>query len=609
MATFNPSALGAPQQRALDTFMSQDQVPAALIEVWRDGVSVKSAAGEQAYESGEPVRADSTFEIGSQTKMMTSVVVLQLADAGLIDLDARLADYLPPSETDGIANADTATVRQLLQNRSGIPDFDTVLGDSGNPIYIERLIKDPTLPIGPDTLLDIVQDQPAAFEPGSEYQYSNTNFLLLSQLIETVTGNPLAEEMDNRIFTPAGMADTAFKGDGEDPARLRSYADLGTGKLVDVSDVPLDVSGSGGAVSTTSDMVRFLDALLVSKSLLSPEMLAQMTDFDPFFQTPDGSNIVSFGLGLTSAQLYGQTFIGFDGGTLGTNSSTYLHVESGTILTVMASSSTVDPSSLLFDAFAAIYKDGTWASFDPDAESFSIDGTAAQIDLVETADVSGDAQTELRLDGATLRFEGALADLDVDALTFADGSQLWVGQNGHDRFDVLRAAPEARHADNHLLGLDGHDRLAGGYGDDKLSGGSGNDRLSGRAGDDILDGGAGRDRLSGGSGDDLVSGGSGRDILLGGAGDDVLQGGTGNDRLYGGRGADTFVFDLEDGRDVIRDFSFGEDVIDLTRTGLNFDDLQITRSWWGRVTIDYGETGRIEIFDRHCELQESDFLF
>ncbi|WP_300014305.1 serine hydrolase [uncultured Roseobacter sp.] len=609
MADFNPSDLQTPQKQALDAFMTANQAPAALIEVWRDGLSVRSAAGEQARGSGTPAQTGNTYEIGSQTKMMTSVVVLQLAEEGLIDLDKPLADYLPPAVVDGIANAGIATVRQMLQNKSGIPDFDSVLGDSGRPIYIEQLISDPTAPIGPEALLQTVEDVPADFAPGTAYQYSNTNFLLLERLVESVTGSSLADEMITRIFTPTGMEDTGFKATTAGDDRLRSYADIGTGDLTDVTDIPLDLGATGGAVSTTSDMVRFLDALLVSKSLLSPDMLTEMTDFEAYFTSPDGTNIVSFGLGLTSAQLYGQTFVGFDGGTLGTNSSTYLHVESGTILSVVASSSTADPASLLFDAFAAIYNDENWASFDPDAGSFSIAGTAADIDLAETLDVEGQTQTTFSLDDATLTFEGAPDQLDTDAFTFSDGSVLWIGDGGRDRFDVLRSARDAAYADNQLVGGGGNDRLAGGFGDDRMGGGAGHDRMNGRAGDDLLEGGAGCDRLIGAAGDDTLDGGDGRDILIGGTGEDVLQGGAGNDRLFGGRGADSFVFEAGDGRDAIRDFGFGEDVIDLSQTGLSFEDLQISRSWWGRVTVEYGAGDSIELLDRYCELQESDFLF
>ena len=117
---------------------------------------------------------------------------------------------------------------------------------------------------------------------------------------------------------------------------------------------------------------------------------------------------------------------------------------------------------------------------------------------------------------------------------------------------------------------DGADTLYGGGGDDRLHSGEGDDELYGGSGDDILGGGAGNDTHYGGSGDDTLGGGSG---------DDMIDGGAGDDRLHGGRGDDRFVFAAGHGNDTIRDFTDGEDVIDLTAfSGISsFEDLTIAQ--------------------------------
>jgi Ca2+-binding RTX toxin-like protein/RNA 3'-terminal phosphate cyclase len=120
-----------------------------------------------------------------------------------------------------------------------------------------------------------------------------------------------------------------------------------------------------------------------------------------------------------------------------------------------------------------------------------------------------------------------------------------------------------------LWGGKGDDTLLGGFGvplfgRDRLSGDDGDDTLIGGGGNDWLNGGKGNDRLSGGVGRDLVLGGEGDDRLLGGREDDVLVGGRGKDMLTGGSGRDTFTFSsLDEGEDMIRDFSSKEDLIDL----------------------------------------------
>lgn len=642
MSTFDPAALQAAPDTAIDDFFRQKTAPAVLMEINRGGLSVTDARGVVDIEMGEAVTTGHQFQVGSQTKMMVGVVVLNLVAEGQIDFDAPLSAQMDVSALEGIANIDTVTVRQLLSNRSGIPDFDTVPGQGGLPAFIEMIMADPTRPLGPDEMLGLASGQAASFAPGVAYEYSNTNFLLLQKLVENVTGKDFAAVLQEQIFDPAGMTDSSFGPHSGSDRMLHSYADLGLGRPIDVTDIPFDFGASGGVVSTTSDMIRFFDALLLSKTLLPPDRLAQMLDF----RAPDGSpSIDGESLGLSSGTIFGQQFIGFQGGTLGTNSATFLHVESGTILSVAASHSNAEPIDLLVEAFAAIFNDTHWAQFDPEDSSFEIVGAAADVDLSEEVDVAGAARTVLELNGAKLAFEGALQDFDTDQISFQDGSILWVGAQGRNQFDVLRDAGTAQDADNQLIGLDGNDLLRGGFGDDKMLGGDGRDYLVGRAGDDTLDGGAGRDLLAGGAGDDkllgregrdllhggegddhldggagrdqlsgeagddLLRGGADRDYLRGGRGDDTLDGGSGDDLLRGGEGADSFVFQLGAGQDRILDFDACEDVLDFSQTGLSFEDLTITARGRSFVQISYGDAELDVHLASPADLTEDAFVF
>ncbi|WP_195822281.1 serine hydrolase [Roseobacter sp. MH60115] len=642
MSTFDPSALQTAPDKAIDTFFATSPAPAVVMEIARGGVSVATARGTADESTGEAATTDHQFQVGSQTKMMTGVVVLNLVAEGRIDFDAPLSDQMDIAGLEGIANIETVTVRQLLANRSGIPDFDTIPGEEGLPAFIEILLADPTRPLLPDALLQLTSDHPRSFAPGQAYEYSNTNFLLLQKLVESVTGQEFGAVLDAQIFAPSGMTNSSLGPHNGSETMLHSYTDLGLGRDIEVTDVPMHFGAAGGVVSTTGDMIRFLDALLVSKTLLPPEQLAEILDF----RAPDGTpDLNGESYGLSSGIVFGQQLIGFQGGTLGTNTATFLHVESGTIISVAATHSNAEPIDLFVQAFAAIFKDDHWAHFDPEADTFEIAGSAAEVSLSEGVDVTGHPQTVLELDGAKLAFEGALEDFDTGRISFEDGSTLWVGSGGRDYFDVLRSAEDAANADNQLLGLEGNDYLKGGFGDDRISGGEGRDYLLGRAGDDSLDGGegrdllkggegndmlsggagndllrgddgddrldggTGRDQLSGGAGDDLLTGGADRDHLRGGAGDDTLDGGRGNDLLWGGQGADVFVFQSDAGQDRIFGFNPEEDVLDFSATGLAFDDLTIDARGRGFVQISYGES-EIDLFlASPCELTEDAFVF
>ena len=239
---------------------------------------------------------------------------------------------------------------------------------------------------------------------------------------------------------------------------------------------------------------------------------------------------------------------------------------------------------------------------------------------------------------------------DSDTLDARAGDDILYGGSGDDTL--------AGNADNDTLyGGTGNDALYGGAGGDSLYGGAGNDKLydagggndtlDGGAGNDILDGGAdddtlyggtGRDEIWGGADDDTLYGGvsddtlygdqpsymsyyygevTGNDTLYGGAGNDTLYGGGGNDTLSGGAGNDTFVFGLNRGNDTIKDFTNGEDKIDLTAIGgiSGFEHLTVSQDGDDVViTMDSATTnvgtGTITLEDFSLDdLDASDFLF
>ena len=151
--------------------------------------------------------------------------------------------------------------------------------------------------------------------------------------------------------------------------------------------------------------------------------------------------------------------------------------------------------------------------------------------------------------------------------------------------------------------------LRGRGGDDTLEGGDGVDTLYGGDGNDTLDGGEGDDLLRGHGGDDVLRGRGGADTLEGGDGADRLLGGTGDDVLTGHGGSDTFVFSERFGTDRVKDFTDGEDLLDLRGLGLSgFDDVQ-ARQDGAHVRLELSN-GTIVLENTDlAELDSSDFLF
>jgi D-alanyl-D-alanine carboxypeptidase len=580
MIVFDPAALKAPLLQAARGLLA-DGAPAATLALVRGPFSAQVAAGIADLATGAAARPGQTIDPGSQAKMMTAAVVLQLAAEGLVDLDAPAAEWLVPGEADGLPEAATATVRQLLAMTAGVPNYtDAEDPATGLPRFVQALLDDPEGGFGPADALAIARDMAPTGAPGEAFAYSNTGYLLLGGLIETVTGAPLAEAFETRIFAAAGMTSSGARPFESLDPRLRSYAaDPATGAPIDVTDAPWALRGEGGITSTPADLIRFLQALLVDRTLLSAESLAAMSEFATYAEDPSGT--AAFGLGLGRQTLAeGPAFVGFSGRTLGTESSTYLDTATGAIASVAATSADVSSFGALVALAAAADAEPAWRPpADPGAPVHVATGSAADLRL----QAQGTALT-LSLDGAVLTLEQTLSGLRAQGIGFADGSVLAIGTARADRIDLRDAEAAAPGAAHQILGRGGDDVLAGGAGGDRLAGGSGDDRLNGRGGDDRL---------------------------FGGTGEDTLTGGRGNDVLAGGSGADVFVFAARafEGHDRITDWEDGADVIRVA--GGDFAGIGLAAAAGGlatQVTLASGTTILIEAA-AFGTIGEEDFLF
>lgn len=585
MTVFDPDAMTAPLASRAASLTGSNGIkpPAVIVEAIRGDRSAKIVLGVDDVDTEVAARTNQTFEVGSHTKMMTAVAVLQLVGEGRIDLDARAADYLPSSVVSGLPNASTATVRQLLAMRSGIPNYNDDLD------IAEWLDAHPGQSFGPSQALAVARDMDATNAPGAAFHYANTPYLLLGMIIEEVTGHSWASEIQSRVFDRAGMSHSSARQFDPDPQRLSSYRVDG-GRLVDVTNGLWVPKGESGVVSTTSDLIAFLSALLREQTLLSPAMLDEMLGF----VNTGGGN--AFGLGIFRYPVSGRDLYGFAGGTLGTASATWFDPTADIFVSMGASLSSVPASAAATALQTTLRALEAWAQ--PDGGPVEVRSVSAA--ALGIADHSAGATISAR--GAALTLDTSLRGLALGDTVFSDGSVLVVGDGtsgtGGDERGNLVSIPlgfaGAMNADNRLYGFGGSDDMTGGNGDDRISGGAGSDTMHGGAGNDYILGGSGNNRMAGEEGNDRIGGGAnaelawgnaghdyislgdGADDLYGGPGDDTLRGGSGRDHLYGGDGADKLeggrdrdVFVFDDGEstpgapDVITDFSEHGDYLDF----------------------------------------------
>jgi D-alanyl-D-alanine carboxypeptidase len=327
-------------QTSLDELVSAG-FPAALGTFTEaDGNSTNLASGLGNLDDQQTATPDGQVRIASNTKMFTATVVMQLVDEGDVDLDESVDTYLPGLVKGEGIDAGLISIRQLLQHTSGLPEYIALLLDheGGLARYWS-----------PRDTLDMALTQPAVFEPGSRWEYSNTNYLVLGLLIERVTGEPLDKQIDLRISQPLGLTATLLPHGGElkIPGQhpLGYHPDPVTGELVDTSELDSGATwAAGGMISTPSELNIFMQALFAGE-LTSPAALEEMLSTVPAEEEVwPGSG---YGLGVQSYPLTcGGVAWGHGGDILGyeTRNAVNESGEAATIAVTALPSTVIDPT-------------------------------------------------------------------------------------------------------------------------------------------------------------------------------------------------------------------------------------------------------------------------
>lgn len=196
----------------------------------------------------------SIFSIASLTKSLTAVGVMKLVEDGKLTLDTPISNYFPDFMPDF---SQEITIQHLLNNSSGIEANLGRTDDNGNGLMPEET------PITFDELLEKFKDSKLKFKPGTGYDYNNFGYLLLANIIEMASGQPYANYMEQAVFKPANMKNTASASFTDIDQRTFPYLGLGMNELKKM-DAPLHTSWLMGAAeinSTTVDLYNFLQAL------------------------------------------------------------------------------------------------------------------------------------------------------------------------------------------------------------------------------------------------------------------------------------------------------------------------------------------------------------
>jgi CubicO group peptidase (beta-lactamase class C family) len=310
----------------LATHHAIDQLSGAVLVADEGKVVYRGAFGQANSDWGIPNSVDTKFRLASMTKQFTAMLVLLLVQDGKIALDAKLSAYLPDYVR---ANGDRVTIRQLLNHTSGIPSY------TDRPAFLSNEGKSH---FAIDELIAKYCSDPLDFEPGSQFHYNNSGYVLLGAVVEAVTGQTYREALQQRVLQPLRMLDT----DLDDhyavvPGRASGYDDtLGGRRLC----LWLDMSvcyAAGGLYSTIGDLWTW-DQALRDKQLLRGELEQAM--FTPGLATYGfGWNIEAPEPGADGTPATGGPIISHSGGMPGVSTLIWRAPDRGRCVIVLGNSS------------------------------------------------------------------------------------------------------------------------------------------------------------------------------------------------------------------------------------------------------------------------------
>ncbi len=238
-------------------------VPSASLAVVKDGkIAYLQAYGDARLDPHAPATSEMRYSIGSISKQFTAAAILMLAEEGRLSLDDPVSKYIS-----GLTRGNEVTIRELLSHTSGYQDYwpqDYVM-----PMMLK--------PVTPDEILDRWARIPLDFEPGTKWQYSNTNYVIAGVIVEKVSSMPLWALLGQRVFTPLGMksiTDTNEKAlPPTDPAGYFRYA------LGPLHPAPKEGKGwmfaAGELAMTAQDLAKW-DISIINQTVLAPHSYKEM---------------------------------------------------------------------------------------------------------------------------------------------------------------------------------------------------------------------------------------------------------------------------------------------------------------------------------------------
>jgi D-alanyl-D-alanine carboxypeptidase len=333
--TIDP-ALRSQVDRIVAQVLEQTGVPSASIAIVQHGKIVYTHAYGSARLATHtapavPATPQMRYSIGSISKQFTAAAILLLQEQKKLSLDDPVGKYIPD-----ITRANEVTIRQILSHTSGYQDY-----------WPEDYLMTPLLkPTTAQQILDTWAKKPLDFDPGTQWQYSNTNYVIAGRIVEIVSGQPLFDFITQHIFRPLGMV-SAFNSDQTrlTQADATGYYRHALGPLINAPIAGFGWMFAAGELAMTAHDLALWDQSMVSQSLLSSESYKSMFT-EVKLKNGKGTH---YGLGVEVHQVDGHLSIEHSGEVSGFVSDNDVLPDAGAAVAVLTNQDAVDAATTIAD--------------------------------------------------------------------------------------------------------------------------------------------------------------------------------------------------------------------------------------------------------------------
>jgi D-alanyl-D-alanine carboxypeptidase len=277
--------------------------PGVSILVRQNGIEFVASSGIANKATNELMPTDDTLRIASIAKVYTATIILKMAEQQLLSLDDLIGQHLPEFITDGLPNAESATLRHLLNHTSGIPDYYD---------WRSYFFQDWTQALTLERALPVAKRHKSEFSVGERFSYSNMGYILLGEIAEKVSGKSYNALLEEYVSGPLELDNTFYNVQFPTNSRIHGYGTI-MRPWADTYQYWEHSGPDGGIVASSSNVARFIEALTFDNQPLS-EIGMQMMEVT----VPSGRNEEQ-GLGLIgiTSNSTGDKLLGHTGDVFG----------------------------------------------------------------------------------------------------------------------------------------------------------------------------------------------------------------------------------------------------------------------------------------------------